>query len=290
MAPGVFGLTRLGPAVRPGRPYLAGAPMLVAHRGGAALAPENTLEAFRAAVEVWGADMLEMDVRLTRDGEVVVIHDATVDRTTDGSGAVADLTLDRLQALDAGFRFADPDGVHSFRGKGVMVPRFEDVLAALPGVRMNVEAKEAQVAAPLVRIIRDHGAEHRVLVAAEYEASRRSVRGYPGPWGASRAQVLLFWLLHRLPRGGPYTPGADVFQVPPSWKGLSVVTRRFVRFAQRRNIPVHVWTVDEPDEMRRLLALGVDAIQTDRPDRLAEVLVEERGRTPPPGLRDSPVR
>jgi glycerophosphoryl diester phosphodiesterase len=263
---------------------MAGAPLLVAHRGGSRLAPENTLEAFRDAVERWRADMLEMDVRLTRDGEVVVIHDETVDRTTDGTGPVSAYTLSELQRLDAGHRFVDPRGEATFRGRGVRIPRFEDVLLALPGVRMNVEAKEPGVAAPLVDIVRRHGAEARVLVAAEHEHCRDAARGYPGPWGASRTQVFRFWALHRLPGGGPYTPAADILQVPEVWRGLRVVTPAFVRAAHGRNLPVQVWTVDDPADMRRLLAMGVDGIQSDRPDLLARVLVEVAGRAAPPGL------
>lgn len=273
-------------ARRPGRTYLAGAPLLVAHRGGSRVAPENTLEAFRGAVDRWGADMLELDVRLTRDGEVVVIHDPTVDRTTDGRGAVADFDLAELRALDAGYRFVDPDGRASFRGCGVRIPTFEEVLSAFPAMRLNVEAKEPQVARPLVDIILRHGAQERVLVAAEYERSRRSVRGYPGPWGASRHQVFFFWALHRLPGGSPYTPGADILQVPLTWKGMRIVTPQFIQAAHARNLPVQVWTVDDPVDMRRLLAWGVDGIQSDRPDVLARVLAEETGRPLPPGLRE----
>lgn len=274
----------MAPRARPGRAYLAGAPLLVAHRGGSRLAPENTLEAFRDAVERWGADMLEMDVRLTLDGEVVVIHDETVDRTTDGSGPVFSFTVEELRRLDAGYRFTDPEGRPAFRGKGVTVPRFEDVLLALPGMRLNVEAKEPRVAAPLVEIVRRHGAEHRVLVAAEHERCRDDVRGYPGPWGASRKHLLPFWILHRLPGGGLYTPDADILQVPERWKGMQVVTPAFIRAAHARNLPVQVWTVDDPADMRRLLSWGVDGIQTDRPDVLARVLAEEVGRPAPPGL------
>ncbi len=271
------------PSMRPGCPYVAGAPLLVAHRGGSGIAPENTLTAFRSAVQEWGADMLEMDVRLTRDGEVVVIHDATVDRTTDGTGPVASFTYPELQQLDAGARFVDPEGKASFAGTGVKVPRFEDVLTALPNTRLNVEAKEPQVADRLVAVIRRHGAERRVLVAAEFERTRRSVRGYPGPWGASRHHVLFFLLSARLPGGGLYTPEVDILQVPEVWKGIRIVNRRFVREAHRRNLPVQVWTVDAPDDMRRLLAMGVDGIQTDRPDLLADVLTEVSGRPPAPG-------
>ena len=268
---------------RPGHPYLAGAPLLIAHRGGAKLAPENTLEAFRAAVDVWSADVLEMDVRVTRDGEVVVIHDPLVDRTTDGVGPVSSFDYGALARLDAGHGFLDPEGRPSFRGRGARVPRFEDVLTALPEVRMNVETKEPAAAGPLVEIIRRHGAEERVLVAAEYERCRVDARGYRGPWGASRHHVFWFLVLHRLPGGGPYTPAADALQVPPTWKGVRVVTPRFVEEAHRRNLSVHVWTVDDADDMERLLSWGVDGIQTDRPDLLAQVLTDTWGRPPPPG-------
>jgi glycerophosphoryl diester phosphodiesterase len=260
--------------------------MLVAHRGGSKIAPENTMPAFHAAVEQWGADMLELDVRLSRDGVVVVIHDETVDRTSDGSGRVSDFTFQELQSLDAGFRFRNPQGEASFLDQGVRFPRLDELLEAWPGMRLNIEAKEAQVARPLVDVIEKHGAEHRVLVAAEFERCRRSVRGYVGPWGASRHHVFLFWALHRLPGGSPYTPGADILQVPQRWKGLEIVTPRFVQAAHDRNLPVQVWTVDDPDDMRRLLAWGVDGIQSDRPDLLAAVLTEGTGRPPAPAAVD----
>ena len=269
--------------VRPGRTYLAGAPQLVAHRGGAALAPENTIEAFASAVDRWGADMLELDVRLTRDGHVVVIHDATVDRTTDGSGPVSSMTLAELQELDAGHRFVDPSGAASFRNRGVRIPTLDEVLDACPGVWVNAEAKEAAVAGPLVEVIRRRGEEHRILVAAEVEGRRTAARGYSGPWGASRSQVALFWLFHRVP-ALRYVPPVDIFQLPERYRGFPVLTRGLIRAAHACNIPVHVWTVNDQDTMRRLLSWGVDGIQSDRPDLLAEVLMEEVGRPAPPAL------
>jgi glycerophosphoryl diester phosphodiesterase len=270
--------------VRPGRPYLAGAPVFCAHRGGAALAPENTMEAFRHAVEDWGVDMLEMDVRASADGRIVVIHDATVDRTTDGTGAVARMPWGALSELDAGYRFHDLNGGASFRGSGVRLPLFEEVLEAFPRTRLNVEIKDASAAHGLVELIHRFAAEQRVLVAAEHERCRRSVRGYQGPWGASARQLVRFWLIHDTPLSVLYTPRADILQVPFTWKERTVVTRRLLFEAHRRNIPVHVWTVDEEILMRRLLELGVDGLQTDRPDRLAVVLSEQAGRPPAPAL------
>lgn len=259
--------------------------MLVAHRGGARLAPENTLVAFRSAVEDWGADMLELDVHLSADGHVMVIHDPTVDRTTDGSGAVGELTLDQIRELDAGHRFEDERGGTPYRGRGVRVPTVGEVLDACPSVWINIEVKAAAAAGPLVEVVRARGEQHRVLVTAELEKNRRGARGYEGPWGASRRQCGLFWILHRLPGGGPYTPAADVLQIPEVWKGHRVLTPRLVETAHRRNLPVHVWTVDDPADMRRMLEWGVDAIQTDRPDLLSEILVEVAGRPLPPCRR-----
>jgi len=268
---------------RPGHPYFAGAPLLVAHRGGSRLAPENTLVAFREAVDLWGADMLELDVQASRDGHAVVFHDPTLDRTTDGSGPVGDRTLAELRELDAGYGFLDLEGRPSRRGLGIRIPTLDEVLEALPHVRVNAESKDPRAARPLLDTIRRHKAEHRVLFAAEYERTRRGVADYPGPWGASRHHVLLFRVLHLLPRGAGYVPGADVLQVPETWRGHRIVTPRFVEQAHLRNLPVQVWTVDDPEAMHRLLDWGVDGIHTDRPDLLARVLHERVGRPLPPG-------
>ena len=267
---------------RPGHPYFAGSPLLIAHRGGALLAPENTLIAFQNAVRLWGADMVEMDVQLTRDGEVVVIHDETVDRTTDGRGRVADLTYSQLQSMDAGYGFRDPEGNPTFRGTGVTVPRFEDVLLALPDTRMNVEAKDDRSAPDLVKIILKHGAQDRVLVAAEFEKNREAVKGYPGPWGASREDLLQFLKAVYWPWGRKQGLDCDVLQIPEKHRGLRLLNRRFLVEAHARNLPIHVWTVNDGNDMRRLVRMGVDGVQTDRPDRLAWVLTELVGRPLPP--------
>ena len=273
-------------ACRPGHPYFAGAPLLMAHRGGAALAPENTMAAFRRAVDEYDADVLEMDVRLAADGRLVVIHDETVDRTTDGTGLVREKDWNQLRRLDAGCRFRDPSGVFSFRGTGVRLCLFEEVLDAFPNARINVEPKAAEAAAPLLAAVRSHGATHRVLVGAVFEATRRGARGHAGPWGASRRQLAPLWFTYRLPFVGRWhLPAADAFQVSEKWGAFPLLTPSLVRAAHRRNIPVHAWVVNDPADMRRLLAWGVDGIQTDRPDLLASVLAEVTGR-PQPGRQD----
>ena len=251
------------------------------------VAPENTMEAFRLAVDTWGVDVLETDARLTSDGEVVLIHDATVGRTCNGEGTVAGMPWKRLSAMDAGYHFRDLDGRTSFRGNGVSVPRFEEILEAFPGTRLNVETKCEKVAQPLVEIIGRHNAHERVLIAAEVEAHRRAVRGYGGPWGASRRDIALFWSAVHLRLTRWFRPRFDVLQVPEVWHGIRVVTPRFVSEAHRLNLAVHVWVVDSEQDMTRLLEWGVDGIQTDRPDLLLQVLAREAGRVPPPGSPDS---
>ncbi|MXX73296.1 MAG: glycerophosphodiester phosphodiesterase [Gemmatimonadetes bacterium] len=271
---------------RPGHPFFAGAPLLIAHRGGAKLAPENTMPAFRQAVDDWDADMLEMDVRPTRDGRVVVIHDETVDRTTNGHGPIAGMTWDEARSLDAAYRFRDPNGEHSLRGAGVRLPLFAEVLEAFPDMRIIVEPKTAEVAGPLVREVRAARAEERVLVGAEFEATRGGARGYRGPWGASRKQATRFWILHHIGLAGRcYVPAADGFQLP-EWSGrFRAVTPRLIAAAHAANMPVYVWTVDDPGDMRRLLRWGADGIMTDRPDVLAGVLGDMAGRPAPRGAK-----
>ncbi|MDX1674792.1 MAG: glycerophosphodiester phosphodiesterase [Longimicrobiales bacterium] len=273
-------------------PVLSGAPLLIGHRGAAGLAPENTLASFREAVERWAVDMIELDVRASADGHCVVIHDATVDRTTNGSGAVADLTLEALQSLDAGHAFTDEAGGHPFRGQGVRIPTLDEVLTAFPTLPFTVEIKIGTVQAPLLETIRRHDAVDRVVVAGMEAAHRGLFRGYRGAVSATTRELRIFLAFHRLRLAWLWPVRADVFQVPElhPWDGSEetgarrVVTPRFVRDARRKGVPVHVWTVNETDAMDRLLRWGVDGLITDRPDRGARVLAEREGRSLPPGL------
>lgn len=269
--------------MRPGSPYLAGAPLLMAHRGGAALAPENTLPAFQQAVDWWGSDVLELDVQPTRDGEAVVLHDDTLDRTTDGRGLVADRSLGELRTLDAGYRFS-PDGAsYPYRGLGIRIPTLEEVLAAFPGYRINVEIKDSRVQERAREVIVAAGATGRALVAASDRRHRASFRGYTGALSASEQELRVFHLLHRSRLAPLFRPRIDALQLPLRHRGAVVVSPRLIRDAHAHNLAVHVWTVDATEEMARLLEWGVDGIVTDRPDRLARVLHEAVGRPLPPG-------
>lgn len=275
----------LGGGSRPGHRYLAGAPLLIAHRGGSALAPENTLAAFRRAIHWWRADLLEVDVHPTRDGDCVVIHDPTVDRTTDGHGRVADLTVEQLRGLDAGYRFT-PDGgeTRPYSGTGVHIPTLREVLEELPDARVNVEIKDTRAQAAVRDTIRALGAEHRVLIAAGDAGNRSRFHDYPGPTSAGAQDLYAFYALHLSRTTRFYRPPVDAFQMPERNGGRQVLTPRLVDEAHAHNVAIHVWTVDEEDDMRRLLDWGVDGLISDRPDRLARVLHERTGRPLPPGV------
>ncbi len=270
--------------VRPTPPVLAGAPLLVAHRGGAGLAPENTLTAFRSARDDWAADMIELDVHLTADGHVVVMHDPLVDRTTDGTGPVAAKTLAQLRELDAGYRFT-PDGTSfPFRGRGVRIPTLEEVLRELPAMRFTVEVKAPAAQRPFFELARRLGAVERIVAAGFRTAERTLFSEWPGAVSASMEQVRGFYALHRLRLGALWAPPVDVFQVPERTGRLLVCSPRFVREAHAHGIAVQVWTVDEPVAMERLFDAGVDGIQSDFPDRLARVMSERFGRPPAPAF------
>jgi glycerophosphoryl diester phosphodiesterase len=257
-------------------------PVNFAHRGASARAPENTLEAFRLGVEA-GAGGLELDVHMTRDGEMVVIHDATVDRTTDGSGVVAGMTLDELRGLDAGYRFS-PDGgrTHPYRGRGLRIPTLAEVYEEFPVASVNIDIKEPQPGAEgaVLRVIRNAGAEERSLVVSDDHAVVRRFRRVSGghiSTGASRPEIATFYISSRLRLERLVHPDYEALQVPVDHRGITLVTPRFVRAAHSRGVRVDVWTINDPGEMRRLLDLGVDVIMTDRPETLAGVLEAHQG-------------
>ena len=268
-------------------PVLQGGPLLIAHRGGSALMPENTLPAFLAASERWRADMIELDVRATADGHCVVIHDATVDRTTDGTGDVAGMTLAELQQLDAGFHFS-PDGGATFplRGQGIRVPTIDEVFSALPDMRITIEVKSADAQTPLFRTIHEFRATGRVIAAGERNAYRTQFGQYSGAKSASLEEAMPFFLMHKFLVARLGRVPADVVQTCEVYRGRRILSERLVRDFHRAGVMVHVWTVNETADMERLLDWGVDGLVTDRPDRLARVLHRRYGRPLPPALTE----
>ena len=266
------------PQTRPKRLFLEGAhPLAFAHRGGGKLWPENTMVAFQGAVQM-GCRYLETDLRTTKDGVMVTIHDETLERVSDGSGPVNALTLDELKRLDAGYHFS-PNGGRSFpfRGKGVTVPTLAEVMQAFPDICLNLDMKqkEPSLVEALATFIEERGAHDRILVGCFHDRMLKRFRQRTGGRVATSAggwEARLFWLASRLGLTRFIRPAYDALQVPARQGLVSVVDRRFVQAAHRLGIQVHVWTVDESEEMQRLLNLGVDGLMSDRLDLLLAVL------------------
>jgi glycerophosphoryl diester phosphodiesterase len=228
----------------------AGRPWLVnfAHRGASARAPENTLEAFRLAVEA-------------------------------GAGG---LTLDEVRRLDAGYSFSSDGGrTFPYRGRGVRIPTLAEVYEEYPDTCVNADIKEAQPEAEeaVFNVIQDAAAEGRTLVASTDHAVLRRFRRVSGgriSTGASRREIATFYVLSRLHIEALVNPAYEALQVPVEHRGIKLVTPRFLGAAHSRGVRVDVWTINDVAEMRRLLDLGVDVIMTDRPEVLESLLRECR--------------
>jgi len=242
-------------------------PVVIAHRGGSALNPENTAAAFAHAVTL-GVDAVECDVRISRDDQVVVIHDDTVDRTTDRTGRVADLTADELAKTDAGYRFGAAAGFPR-RGQGIGVPRLVDLLARWPDMPFVVEIKGDRVGdvPRVIEAVRQARADDRVILGGFDFGVVRAVRALAPELVTSASTPEVRAALRRAVFGlAPRPTGYQVFQVPYVFRGRRVLRRSAVRAARRAGVPVHVWIVDDPAEMRLLLKWGVVGLISDRPD------------------------
>lgn len=250
-------------------------PWAIAHQGGRGLWPENTLYAF-AHAEKLGVDVLEMDLRATVDGEIVVMHDATVDGTTDGSGRVDEMTLAEIRELDAGYRFEDAAGTFPHRGTGLTVPTLEEVLSAFSTARLILEMKEftPELAASLCEILDEDRATERVLVASFDHDSMLTFRE-ACPTVATSATMregLLLYQLNRMRLASLYRSPALALQIPERLGETRVVEPRLLELADAFNVKVQVWTVNDEADMKRLLDMGVHGIMTDYPDRLLRLM------------------
>jgi glycerophosphoryl diester phosphodiesterase len=275
-----------------GIPWLQRRVLAYAHRGGAREAPSNTILAMRRALAV-GATALEMDVHPTVDGHLVVCHDPTVDRTTNGSGAISSLTLAEIQALDAAYWFVPGDEVapgrppedYPLRGRApedveLRIPTLGEVLEAFPEALLNIDIKQtAPNVEPyeeaLALMLIDHGRADDVIVTSFQDAALVAFSA-AAPDIATAAGILAvagFW--QAVQDGVPSPPMTHAaIQVPTNFEGATVVDERFVRSAHAAGAAVHVWTIDERSEMERLVGLGVDGIMSDLPSVLVPTLAE----------------
>ena len=255
--------------------------MVIAHQGGDGIWPGDTLFAFEKAVET-GADVLEMDAHITLDGEIVLMHDEKVDRTTDGSGLIEDLLLSKLKLLDAAYRWTNDGGAtFPYRRQGIQVPTLDELFEKFPDKRYLIEIKltENPIHQPLCDMIREYDMQEKVVVASFHDDSMALFRETcpEVATSASKGEVTPFVILGKLFLSGWLSPEYQSLQVP--WEtsesyGIPIMTERFIREAHTKNLHVEPWTVDDPALMKQYIQWGVDGIITDRPDVMMEVLQE----------------
>lgn len=257
--------------------------LVIAHRGGKGLAPEGTMAAFdnAASLEV---DVFEYDTHMTSDGHLVVIHDDTVDRTTNGSGKVNEMSLEDVQLLDAGYNFVDDAGEYSFRDKGVYIPTVEEMFQKYPNMRHLIELKDTNapelyddVIEELWRLIQEYNMEENVMVGSfTHSINERFEEVSWGeiPIGAGENAVRDFATKHVAYLNGLASSSVDSLQLPTESDGYDLTTNNLIQSAKARGMSVYYWTINDKETMRELVKKNVDGIMTDYPNLLIEVLDE----------------
>ncbi len=242
--------------------------LLMAHRGGEGEWPSNTIYAFQQAMKL-AADVLELDIQATKDGALVVRHDPFVESTTDG-----------IKRLDAGYTWTADDGrSFPFRERGITIPTLEEVLQAFPGVRLNIDIKpeDPAIVQPFVDLLVRYGRVDKVMVGSFHDRQLNLFRSLC-PIAATAAGVretLALFLMNKVGLQVLYKARAQAFQIPEYQGRMRLVTPRFIRAAHAHRMQVHIWTVDDEGDMRRLIAWGVDGLITNYPSRLRKVLEEK---------------
>jgi glycerophosphoryl diester phosphodiesterase len=267
----------------PPHPYYdnASGPLVIAHQGGDGIWPGDTLYAFEKAVAI-GADVLEMDAHITKDDQIVLMHDEKVDRTTNGTGLIEDLTLPELKQLDAAYQWSnDGDQTFPYRGQDIQVPTLEELFQKFPQMRYVIEIKLTQnpIDKPLCDLIRKHDMQNKVMVASFHDEAMQNFRATcpEVATSASRGEVTRFVLLGKIFLSGFVAPHYQSIQPPyepEESMNIPIMTERFVREAHAKNFKIEPWTVDDPTLMKQYIEWGVDGIITDRPDLMIEVLQE----------------
>ena len=251
-------------------------PRLFAHRGASGEAPENTLVAFQRAVTL-GMTYAELDVHVSRDGHVVVSHDATLERTTNGHGKIQDYSLVELQKVNAGYHFST-DGGHTFpfRATGVHIPTLVEVLQSFPTIRFTVEIKQVDppIEEQVIAAVQTCGRAKQVILASEHDAVLTRVRMLASEIATNLGYREVVDFIQRVATNqlADYRPPGQALQIPPEFHGIPLVTAQTVAAAQSLGCEMHVWTINDQHEMERLLDLGVDGIMSDFPARLLDVM------------------
>jgi glycerophosphoryl diester phosphodiesterase len=251
--------------------------IVFAHRGASKELPENTLPAFRRAVEL-GADYIETDIRFTKDERFAVIHDESISRSTNGSGKVADYAMDELKEFDAGYYFTNDSGkTYPYRGKGIRLLSLDDLFEAFPKQKFDIDIKDKNTyqIKRLAGIIDKFNAYDRVIVASKYYNNLKAMRKIC-PQVTTAFSIYETLGLYALYKSGflfldiPFK--GSILQIPEMYGQFKLVTRSFIKALHEKGIELHVWTVNNEDDMRRLIEIGVDGIMSDDPALLCKVL------------------
>ena len=265
--------------------FLEPMPRVIAHRGDSRNYPENTLPAFESAVRM-GIDVVETDIHLTKDGVLVIWHDPTLERNTDGSGRIEDHTLEELRRFDAGYTFTQDGGkTFPFRGKGVRICTLAEALEHCPGQRFNIDLKTKcpEIVDEFIKVIREHDAVDRVVGASFHLSNLKRLRRLAPDFLTSITTAEVVPLLfrqktHTLPKA---FKRKIIFQIPMAAGPVKVVTPAFVKAMHQRGAVVMVWTINDEETMRRLFEMGVDSVMTDDPALVIKVADEMNIRKDP---------
>ena len=263
--------------------YIAGddETLVIAHRGGLVHAPEGTLEAFRYSDEL-GADILEYDVHITSDNHLVVIHDSSVDRTTDGSGLVNDLTLEEVQSLDAGYHFQDENGEYIYRNQGVYIPTVDEVFEEFGHTRHLIELKDSNhpdryddLIHGMWGLIEKHDLHEQILIASfdhDINLAFEEVSNGTVAIGAGEQEARQFVIYHKALANLLYRPTAHALQLPMEQEGFNLADWKLIRGADNRGMAVYYWTINDEETMRELIDLNAHGIMTDNPELLISII------------------
>jgi glycerophosphoryl diester phosphodiesterase len=266
--------------------------LLIAHRGASGELPENTIASFQRALEIYPQCVLEMDVRLSRDGEIIVSHDGSLDRMTNSSKKIKDITLAEIKQLDAGYKKSlDAGKSFPFRGRGYTCPTLSEVLKSFPETRYVIEIKEnnQELAEKVISLLYEYKASERVIIGSFHDRVLQIIRKKAPKiitgFGSNEAKRFVF--LHKLRLGALYRGNGDALLLPefsdtenPEYRkdggnGFRVITKQLIEDAHKKGISVYTWTINSEENMRRLIQWGIDGIITDFPDRLKTVMQEE---------------
>ncbi|MDN6161388.1 MAG: glycerophosphodiester phosphodiesterase [Atopostipes sp.] len=257
--------------------------LVVAHRGGKAIAPEGTKAAFDKSRDL-GVDIFEYDIHMTEDGYLVVSHDPRVDRMTDGTGLINEMTLEEVQALDAGYSYEDEEGNFSYRDQGVYIPTVAEVFEAYPKMRQLIEIKDTnneelydEIIRKLSILITEYEMEDQIMVGSfDHEINESFEKFTEGeiPIGAGEQAVRSFAYMHIPYLNGLAKSEVDSFQLPVEQEGFNLATKNIINSAKKRNMTIFYWTINDEEEMKELILKGVDGLITDYPDRMIKVLEE----------------